>query len=417
MIKYILFYTILFSSFLFSQQITVAVFEFENNGVSKPELRILIDELQSQLVQIGGYTIVERRKIDNILKEQKFQLSGCVKECLIELGNTLGARQIITGNIGKIGKKYNVVANIIDVETGEFIKSSNFSAEGDISLLLGGMNQIAYELTNRIEPNPYYETGKENNIVNSGQNRQEIIQKWSNGQKKVVVYYDGKGSNEKIIKRESFQSNGKISLSDYPINSNTDYYFNGRLVKQKVGVKVKTLFSLLRENPINSKVYHKQFKEMGFSDSTIAIFILNGDYKTDLENYHYKGTWSSEVGGNLIDQDILKMLINYSISFDFSGGYINEFGIGVKDGNKYWRRYKILGLYPVHLKNQYEEGFMTLDLIQVNLNNNDKTIGKQFSLDFNIIDPFTIHIGFNPTLKRDISAQFKLTKDDLLWNE
>ena len=79
-------------------------------------------------------------------------MSGCVDECLIEIGNTLGAKQIITGNIGKLGKKYNTVANLVDVSTGEFLNSSSFSTVGDISMLLDGMKQIAYELTDNTPP-------------------------------------------------------------------------------------------------------------------------------------------------------------------------------------------------------------------------------------------------------------------------
>ena len=137
MIRY--FTLLLFIGLSFAQDITIAVFDFENNGLEDSEIRILTDELQSQLIQIGGYKIVERRKIENIFKEQKYQLSGCVDECLIEIGNTLGAKQIITGNIGKLGKKYNTVANLVDVSTGEFLNSSSFSTVGDISMLLDGM--------------------------------------------------------------------------------------------------------------------------------------------------------------------------------------------------------------------------------------------------------------------------------------
>jgi|TARA_B100000959_G_scaffold217829_1_gene229834 TolB-like protein len=151
---YLLFPLLLFVfiGFCFSQDVTIAVFDFENNGLEQSEVRILTDELQSKLVQVGGYKVVERRKIDNILKEQKYQMSGCVDECMIEIGNTLGARQIITGNIGKLGKKYNVIANLIDVETGGFIRSSSYNTDGDISLLLEGMSQIAYELTDSTPP-------------------------------------------------------------------------------------------------------------------------------------------------------------------------------------------------------------------------------------------------------------------------
>ena len=143
---------LLFIGLVFCKDITVAVLGFENNGLEDSELKILTDEFQSQLIQIGGYKVVERRKIEDLLKEQKYQLSGCVDECMVEIGVTLGAKQIVTGNIGRLGNKYTAIANLVDVSTGEFLNSSSFSTDGDISLLLDGMTQIAYELTDSTLP-------------------------------------------------------------------------------------------------------------------------------------------------------------------------------------------------------------------------------------------------------------------------
>ena len=57
----------------FSQEITIAVFDFENNGLRYSEVRILTDRLQSELVKIGGYKVVERQKIDKVFEEQKHE--------------------------------------------------------------------------------------------------------------------------------------------------------------------------------------------------------------------------------------------------------------------------------------------------------------------------------------------------------
>ena len=52
---------------------TIAVFEFENNGLEPFEVRQLSTRLESELVKLGKYNVVERTKIDEILKEQKLQ--------------------------------------------------------------------------------------------------------------------------------------------------------------------------------------------------------------------------------------------------------------------------------------------------------------------------------------------------------
>ena len=66
---------------------TVAIFDFENNGLEPYEVRQLSTRLESELVIVNKYNVVERSKIDEMLKEQKLQMIGCVEECLIEIGN------------------------------------------------------------------------------------------------------------------------------------------------------------------------------------------------------------------------------------------------------------------------------------------------------------------------------------------
>tara|TARA_Y100000816_G_C26049002_1_gene549856 strand:- start:260 stop:550 length:291 start_codon:yes stop_codon:yes gene_type:complete len=75
-------------------QTTIAVFDFENNGLGKSETRQLSRRLESELVKIGKYNVVERSKIDEILKEQELQMSGCVEECKIDVGKMLGAKKL-----------------------------------------------------------------------------------------------------------------------------------------------------------------------------------------------------------------------------------------------------------------------------------------------------------------------------------
>ena len=83
------------SAMSIAQNVTIAVLDFENNGGLEPsEVKILSARLQSEMVKAGGYKVVERKKIDKIFEEQKFQMSECVVECLIEVGMMLGAKQM-----------------------------------------------------------------------------------------------------------------------------------------------------------------------------------------------------------------------------------------------------------------------------------------------------------------------------------
>ncbi len=57
------------------------------------------EQFIAKLVQNGYYTVIERSKIDDILKEQSLSLSGLVnEEQVVQVGNMIGAQALITGS-------------------------------------------------------------------------------------------------------------------------------------------------------------------------------------------------------------------------------------------------------------------------------------------------------------------------------
>jgi TolB-like protein len=146
MIRYIS--LLLFIGLSFSQEITIAVLDFDGDGVSQSETRTLTNRLRDEMFKTGAYIVLERGKMDEVLKEQGFQQTGCVtSECAVEVGNMLGVQQMLGGSIGKVGNIYTVSARVIDVQTGEVLKSANYDHIGDIGqLLLKGMKEVAHEL-------------------------------------------------------------------------------------------------------------------------------------------------------------------------------------------------------------------------------------------------------------------------------
>ena len=144
---------LLFIGLAWGQPTTIAVFDLENNGLKDSEISILTERLQSELVKVGGYTVVERKKIEKVFEEQKFQMSGCVEECLIEIGMLLGAKEIVIGSAGRFGSTYTISARLVNAATGEVLKSANYDHSGDIAqLLIKGMKELAYELATNTSP-------------------------------------------------------------------------------------------------------------------------------------------------------------------------------------------------------------------------------------------------------------------------
>ena len=167
---------LLFVGLSFAQEITIAVFDLENNGLKDSEVRTLTERLQGELVKIGGYTVVERKKIEKVIQEQKFQMSGLIDEkYLIDIGKMLGAELIVLGNVGKVGNIYTVSARIVNSETAEILRSTNYDTGTSISnLLTVGMANIAHKLINGSDSAVKKELDN-NQKVNSQRNQTENV--------------------------------------------------------------------------------------------------------------------------------------------------------------------------------------------------------------------------------------------------
>jgi len=126
---------------------TIAVLPLEGKGISVPESEILTERLRSALVQDGRYEVVERSQMDEIMKEQGFQQTGCLTdECLVQAGLILGATQMVNGTVGRIGFSFAIDVRLFDVETAKIIKAVTRDHRGSIDELLQVMTEIAVEL-------------------------------------------------------------------------------------------------------------------------------------------------------------------------------------------------------------------------------------------------------------------------------
>jgi hypothetical protein len=86
--------------------------------------------------------------MEEVLKEQGFQQSGCVSnECAVEVGELVGVQQIVVGSISRVGDVMSVSARIVSVETGTVLTAASYDHEGKIGdLLKTGMNRVALDL-------------------------------------------------------------------------------------------------------------------------------------------------------------------------------------------------------------------------------------------------------------------------------
>lgn len=109
---------------------TVAVLDFEARGVAQEEAAAFADKFRYELLKTKAFDVMERNQMDLILKEQEFQLSGCVNQkCAVEVGQLIAVRKIVTGSASKVGEIFTLNVKLMDVQTGRI--ESNVSEDCD----------------------------------------------------------------------------------------------------------------------------------------------------------------------------------------------------------------------------------------------------------------------------------------------
>ncbi len=157
-LTFILVTTILFNMPLHAEKMRIAVMNFKAKGVTRALAENVSELIRGEMINTGRYIVIERAQMDNILKEQGFQKSGCTDvSCAVEVGKILSAKKILIGTVMKLGGMIIISARIVDVQsgTGEFSEKQNARSETD---LYNAVTLFTQKLTNRISGGvPVYE--------------------------------------------------------------------------------------------------------------------------------------------------------------------------------------------------------------------------------------------------------------------
>ena len=103
-------YILLISS-IFSQdgKLAVSILDFTGEDVKNKVLTACFQKLETSLIQSNRFTVIEKGEREEILKEQEIQSSGvCDEECVVEIGQLLGAEYLILGDIIEFPGLYQI---------------------------------------------------------------------------------------------------------------------------------------------------------------------------------------------------------------------------------------------------------------------------------------------------------------------
>jgi len=142
---------------------TLAIFPFDNNSVTTPEkysplskgvAAMLITDLSREGT---GMKLIERAKIDTLLKEVALSQSGTIDQATaIQVGKILGAQAIAFGSFMVLDTTVRIDLRIINVETSELIMADRVmgSSSNFIDLEQKLAQNIARSLKVAFKPEP-----------------------------------------------------------------------------------------------------------------------------------------------------------------------------------------------------------------------------------------------------------------------
>jgi TolB-like protein len=106
--------------------LSLTAFPFEQKGAVSQASLAFQDNLIDALVKRNRFRVVERDRLDLILKEQKLSRTKLFDKCIaLRLGRLVAAQSVITGSIIETREGIEVVARMIDAETSEIIATED----------------------------------------------------------------------------------------------------------------------------------------------------------------------------------------------------------------------------------------------------------------------------------------------------
>lgn len=110
---------------------------------------ILTEALREELYKVGGFVLVNRENMAQVIEELKLQQSGLVNEKqAIKLGAWMAANEAVTGNFAVLGSSSVLQAKRIDIKTMGTISLGSLKCKtGEEDELLTNMSELARKLT------------------------------------------------------------------------------------------------------------------------------------------------------------------------------------------------------------------------------------------------------------------------------
>ena len=134
-----------FTSFVFSQDHSVAVLDFSGESIHQDELIQLSAVFRTELLRMDTLQVMDYDDMSKILLDYGYKTPTCGSiECNIVSSILLDQEWLITAHVSKIGDVFLIEARLIDSQAGRVINAVSYDFEQSIEgLYTRGMHNLS----------------------------------------------------------------------------------------------------------------------------------------------------------------------------------------------------------------------------------------------------------------------------------
>jgi len=134
-----------------AERMGVAIIILDANGVSETVTATTTDIFRRELFNTRRFTVIERSKMEEILREQAFQQTGATEtQQAADIGRILGVEKVIAGSLSRLGNKFIIDIRFIDVEKGEIELAESVDSDAREEALPAAIRAMALSIASKI---------------------------------------------------------------------------------------------------------------------------------------------------------------------------------------------------------------------------------------------------------------------------
>ena len=140
------FYTLIWFSYSYASISTFAILNFKNIGLESSLVTEFYQGFQNELLEMENMNLIDQDLIESHYINENIDPDNCDDSCMVQIGKTVGATEIICVVMIYDTNLFTSVARIFNVKTGQITKEITFNTEKKNELTQFGIYYLTRKL-------------------------------------------------------------------------------------------------------------------------------------------------------------------------------------------------------------------------------------------------------------------------------